>query len=281
MTELAGSVTPQWLTLREPADARARSGDLAQALAADLLGAADDDHPTLWIHDLGSGSGSMGRWLAPRLRAAQHWVLHDRDPTLLELAAAAAPTAPDGLPVTVSTVAGDLARLTSDRIEGASLVTASALLDILTAAEVDHLVAVCVAAGVPALLTLSVTGRVRLAPSEPMDEVLARAFNDHQRRTTAGRTLLGTDAPARAMRRFAAAGAHVTTAASPWRLTCAQPQLVEEWLTGWVGAACEQRPELTEPAEEFRARRLAQLAGGRLEVEVGHVDLLARPRRTR
>ena len=36
------------------------------------------------IHDLGCGTGSMGRWLAPRLPGPQHWVLHDRDADLLD-----------------------------------------------------------------------------------------------------------------------------------------------------------------------------------------------------
>ena len=42
----------------------------------------------LVIHDLGGGSGAMGRWLAPRLPGPQHWVVHDRDADLLELAVA-------------------------------------------------------------------------------------------------------------------------------------------------------------------------------------------------
>ena len=42
--------------------------------------------PPLLVHDLGSGTGSMVRWLAPRLPGPQHWVLHDRDPDLLAAA---------------------------------------------------------------------------------------------------------------------------------------------------------------------------------------------------
>ncbi len=72
-------VTPEWLVLREPADAAARSAELAERLARHLPGAGP-----LVIHDLGGGSGAMGRWLAPRLRGPQHWVVHDRDPDVLE-----------------------------------------------------------------------------------------------------------------------------------------------------------------------------------------------------
>ena len=50
-----------WLALREPADAAARSAELVDRLAL---------RPPLLIHDLGSGTGSMARWLAPRLPGA-------------------------------------------------------------------------------------------------------------------------------------------------------------------------------------------------------------------
>ena len=79
-------VSPEWLVLREPADAAARSGELAERLAASPPAAGP-----LVIHDLGGGSGAMGRWLAPRLPGPQHWVVHDRDAELLELAVADRP----------------------------------------------------------------------------------------------------------------------------------------------------------------------------------------------
>ena len=58
----------------------------------------------------------MGRWLAPRLAGPQHWVLHDRDPDLLDRAALDLPgRAADGAPVTVETRPGDIADLTRGR----------------------------------------------------------------------------------------------------------------------------------------------------------------------
>lgn len=102
------------------------------------------------IHDLGCGTGSMGRWLAPRLDGAQHWILHDRDPYLLHFAAVSSPrSAADGSRVSVETRRGDVARLTPDALRGASLVTASALLDVLTREEIDTLAAACAGAAAP------------------------------------------------------------------------------------------------------------------------------------
>ncbi|MER6165106.1 hypothetical protein ABT188_11110 [Streptomyces violaceorubidus] len=262
---------PQWLRLREPADAEARAHELLEPLRiglADLPGRADG----LVVHDVGCGTGSMGRWLAPRLDGAQHWVLHDRDPYLLHFAAVAAPrAAADGSRVTVETRRGDLARLTPDALTGAALVTASALLDVLTAEEVGTLAAACAVAGCPALLTLSVAGRVELGPAHPLDAEITEAFNDHQRRTG----MLGPDAVDAAAEAFAGHGATVRTHPSPWRLGPGEAGLTAQWLRGWVGAAVEQRPELGEQADRYLDERLATCAAGELRVVVHHTDLLA------
>lgn len=263
---------PEWLQLREGADAGARALDLLDPLRIRLANLPNGRAAGVVVHDLGCGTGSMGRWLAPRLDGSQHWVLHDRDPYLLHFAAVASPrAAADGSRVTVETRRGDVARLTPDALTGASLVTASALLDVLTREEVDTLAAACAGAGCPALLTLSVAGRVDLFPELPLDAEIAAAFNDHQRREG----LLGPDAVEVAERAFTERGATVKLHSSPWRLGPAESALTAQWLRGWVGAAVEQRPELAVPAGEYLAARLAANAAGELRVTVHHTDLLA------
>ncbi|OXY90241.1 trans-aconitate methyltransferase [Streptomyces diastatochromogenes] len=267
---------PEWLQLREAADADARAQELLDPLRirlANLPGRTGG----LVVHDLGCGTGSMGRWLAPRLDGAQHWILHDRDPYLLHFAAVASPrSAADGSRVSVETRRGDVARLTPDALTGASLVTASALLDVLTREEIEALAAACAGAGCPALLTLSVAGRVELTPSDPLDAEIAEAFNAHQRRTG----LLGPDAVTVACEAFAERGATVRVHSSPWRLGPEEAALTAQWLRGWVGAAVEQRPELREPAERYLRERLAACEAGELRVVLHHSDLLALPRPT-
>ncbi|SCE98499.1 methyltransferase domain-containing protein [Micromonospora mirobrigensis] len=259
----------EWLRLREAADAAARAAELV-----DLVRAGPGPRV---VHDLGCGTGSMGRWLAPRLPGAQEWIFHDRDEALLARAAAgmAGVRAADGAPVTVRTRPGDLTALTAADLAGASLITASALLDMLTAAELDRMVAACAGAGCPALLMVSVTGTVAFTPVEPLDAEFAAAFNDHQRRTVDGRTLLGPDAVDACAAAFDRHGLPVRRRPSPWRLGPEQSDLTVAWLTGWVAAACEQRPELAGEAEAYLRRRLGQAATGRLRVELGHDDLLA------
>ena len=273
MTAVEVRVSSQWLRLREPADAAARSADLATK-AIGLRGGAT---PTV-VHDLGCGSGSMGRWLAPLLDGPQHWVLHDRDADLLAVAAdEPPPVAADGAAVTVETRQDDLTRLGPGDLAGASLVTASALLDMLTAPELARFVTSCVEAACPVLVTLSVTGRIRLDPAHPLDTVLAGAFNDHQRRTTGGRTLLGPDAARTAVGAFDSLGSRVEVRPSPWHLGAPDGALIAEWLDGWVRAAVEQRPILSTAGAAYLARRHTDLEHGRLTVTVPHVDLLAIP----
>lgn len=273
MTSTTAPVSPHWLRLREPADAAARSAELVEHVRRQLPSGGR----TL-VHDLGCGTGSMGRWLAPRLAGPQHWVLHDRDATLLAHAAADQPgAAADGADVTVETRRGDITRLTPGDLAGAGLVTASALLDILTGAELDRFVTTCVEARCPVLVTLSVVGRVELTPADPVDEQLADAFNAHQRREVGGRRLLGPGAFDAAVGAFRHRGAETFVRSSPWRLGAADVALTSEWLTGWVGAACEQRPELGAAASPYTRRRLAEAAAGRLAVTVHHQDLFVIP----
>jgi SAM-dependent methyltransferase len=266
-------VAPDWLALREPADAEAHAADLAEALERTLPAG----RPRA-IHDLGCGTGAMGRWLAPLLTGPQHWILRDRDEDLLALAVADAPgAAADGTAVTVEARPTDVARMEARDFDRASLITASALLDLLTGPELERLARLCVEAGCPTLFTLSVIGSVEIAPGHPLDRRVAAAFDAHQRRETSRGTLLGPNAVDFATDAFCDLGAEVLVRPSPWRLGPAHASLAAEWFTGWVGAAVDQEPELADECEPYARRRLEQARAGELDVTVGHADLLVLP----
>lgn len=315
-----------WLALREGADAIARAPELIEPLRRHL--AASPPVNELLIRDLGAGTGSMLRWLAPRLPGAQRWILHERDPELLALAhsslgvaglgpagigpagvgpggvgsagvsvpdvraagvsaadvraagiRATSLSAADGSSVTVVPQLGDLTDLRAADLAGTALLTASALLDVLTNDEVDQLAAACVCAECPALFALSVDGVVMLTPADDLDTEIADGFNAHQRRITGGRQLLGPDAVAVAADAFATRGAAVLTRPSPWRLGPERTGLTAEWLRGWVAAAVQWQPELAAPGDAYLRRRLDACAAGELRVLVQHTDLLALPGR--
>jgi len=221
----------------------------------------------------------MMRWLAPLLPGPQTWVLHDWSPSLTERAIdGPRPVDQDNEPIDVSAQVGQLADLQASDLQGASLVTASALLDVLTSREVHAIVDACVASGCPALLTLSVTGFVELNPFDERDDAFRRAFNAHQLRITDGRRLLGRYGALVARGLFTEAGWHVRSSVTTWRLNDAEPRLLREWLDGWIGAAVEQSPELQDEAVRYREWRVAQQGRGELSAIIRHVDLLACPR---
>jgi trans-aconitate methyltransferase len=262
----------EWLALREPADAAARSSELVDLLAGRLPGSGAT------IHDLGCGTGAMARWLAARIRGPQDWVMYDRDAELLVRAQADPPArAADGAAVTVETREGDVTRLEEGALVGATLITASALLDMLTAPEVERLVTLTSKPRCPVLITLSVVGRVELSPHDPFDDQVMDAFNDHQRRATPAGRLLGPDAVSHAVDCFRRSGLEVAVRPSPWRLGTAQSALAVDWFTGWLAAACEQRPDVAAAAVPYAERRRSEAAAGTLSVTVHHEDILALP----
>jgi hypothetical protein len=274
MTSSRIRVSTRWLALREPADAAARALDLVEHLGRQLPANGQ------WvIHDLGCGTGAMGRWLAPLLSGPQHWVAHDRDANLLEVAIAHPPgRAADGAPVTIEAKHSDVTRLRPADLAGATLITASALLDLLTEGELARLIAGCLRSGRPMLLTLSVVGHVKLTPTDCLDRRIGAAFDAHQRRVTERGRLLGPDAVALTVEQCGQLGAEVLVRPSPWRLGVSHANLAAEWLIGWVGAACKQEVNLAAEAELYARRRLAQAAAGQLAVTVDHADLLISPR---
>ncbi|MGO1850275.1 SAM-dependent methyltransferase [Microbacterium sp.] len=265
-------ISSAWLAVREPEDARARSTALAEALASHV-----HEAPII-AHDLGSGTGSMMHWLAPMLPGPQSWHLHDRDAQLLQRAAdAPRPFDHGGSVVSVSTRVGALDDLDPEDLRGASLITASALLDVLTEDELRAVVSHCVAGGAPVLFALTVTGDVAVTPADPLDDDLRAAFNAHQQRVHAGVHLLGPTALDRARALFDSAGWEVRSVDTPWRLGWHTPRLLSEWLAVWTDAAVEQRPQLRSAAADYRARRTAQARAGALSVDVHHQDLMAWP----
>lgn len=256
---MSASFAPEWLALRETADAQARSEELAA-----LLGERLSDRSV--VMDLGCGTGSLARWLAPRLPGRQHWVLYDHDPRLLAHAVAGMPA-----PHTAEPLTGDIAGLRERDLGPVSAVTASALLDLLDGPTVEGVVRACTGASRPALFSLSVTGTVRLSPEDPLDTVVGAAFNDHQRRD--GK--LGPDAVGITAAAFRRHGATVRIRPSAWRLDATAAPLLGEWLCGWVGAAAQQRRDRA--FTDYLARRLDQAESGMLCAVVEHEDLLALP----
>lgn len=269
MTGPLESFDADWLTLREPADAAARSRVLAGKLSDRLLG-----RRKVSVVDLGAGTGSAMRWLAPRLPVRQSWRLVDGDAGLLDRAKDTVP-----LPVTgMETVVADLRDADmAGLIDGAEVLSASALLDLVSAAWIDRLVAGCVRTGAAAWLTLSVDGSDAWFPALRGDWAAGRAFARDQARDKGFGPSLGPAAVFHAAKRFREAGFQVMTAKSDWRLGPGAAALQQELLRGYALAAMGADPVRGRAHEAWAHRRLYEIAAGRGGVRIGHTDLLALP----
>lgn len=252
-----------WLALREPADAVARAGALVDPFAS---GAA----ATRRIVDLGAGTGANLRYLAPRLGGSQEWLAVDSDPTLLgDLAARAAPAG-----ARVRTLRLDLAReLKALPLDRHDLVTAAALLDLVSATWLARLAARCVAAQADVLFALTYDGRIEWSPAEDGDARVRALVNAHQRTDKGFGPALGPAAAGEAERTFAGLGYRMRSARSDWRLGTESTALQAALVDGWVAAALEIAPREANVLEVWRRRRTAHLAAGVSRLRVGHLDL--------
>lgn len=279
-----------WLALREPFDHAARAEVLTQALRRFLESTASGGH--LRVLDLACGSGSTLRYLAPRLGGRQHWTMVDRDPSLLgvlarsgDAGAGSTGTGPGNPDVSFDALqfdlAGDLSRLP---LEGVGLVTASALLDLVSAAWLERLVALLAApsaAGVAArrrpalLLALSYDGSMDWLPRLEDDDWVTALFNRHQSSDKGFGPALGATAAAATAAQLQAAGYRVMRASSPWRVGSGAMQ--RELLTGVAAGAAAMSGDASARVLEWLKCRMALIDAGSARVEVGHEDLLALP----
>jgi SAM-dependent methyltransferase len=257
----------QWLALREAHDRAARSRTVLDALAA-----AFADAPAIAIVDLGCGTGSTMRAVASFLPARQHWRLVDNDEALL---ASATATAPSGARVT--TVAVDLAQHLERAIgEAGDLVTMSALLDLVSAAWLDRLVAAMVRLARPLYAALTYDGEVAMTPATRHDAAVIAAVNRHQLTDKGFGPALGPAAARMAPECFRRNGFAVVEGRSDWSFAATDRDIQMEMLVGWAGAAGEigvARSMLDEWLDERRHH----VAAGRSQMRVGHVDFFARP----
>lgn len=245
----------EWLDLREPADRAARDAGLLRRAAA----AAG---PAPVIMDLGCGSGATVRAMAPHLPPDVRWRLVDTDAALLELAAAQA-----GPEAEIWRV--DIADLDALPLDGATLVTASALLDLVSD---PWLRALAARLRVPFYAALSYDGIMTWDPGDPRDASVTAAFNRHQRGDKGLGSALGPDAVAGASAALAAAGFEVERAESPWRLGPADAGLQRTLVEG-IGAAAAEAGEATAPGWTATRRDAATTTACR----IGHGDILATP----
>lgn len=275
-----------WLSRREAFDAAARAGWLAHALVAALPA-----RPRLL--EAGAGTGSLFRWLAPRIGRAQAWTMVDADEALLAegfertadwaLARGWKVTSPSGALIVhapggawriEARVVDFGASPASLPLAGHDAVVCSALLDLVSAGWARSFAA---RLAVPLLACLTVDGRDRFVPPRAGDRLVAAAFARHMRRDKGFGPAMGQDAPSMLARILAEAGFLVATAPSDWLIPRTATAMLAEMVEGHAAAAAEAMPAAAARIAAWRGARLRAVAAARLALVIGHRDLLAIP----
>lgn len=280
---------PEWLAVREPVDASSRAAGLVDSLRERL-----SVRETLEVADLGSGTGANLRYLAPRLGGRQDWQLVDDDPGVLAAAesltrdwadsyGARFTATADGFSVSGKSfqcrarrvtlnLASDLDEL---QLPVSGLVTASALLDLVSESWLRRVAARCRDGGATVMFALTYDGRMRFEPAHSSDEIIRTLVNRHQRTDKGFGPALGPAATATAQTIFTECGYRVGRERSDWRLGRDDRRLCAALLDGWRDAAAAMDEGARGELSRWQAWRREMLDTAGSRILVGHEDLLA------
>jgi SAM-dependent methyltransferase len=271
-----------WLALRESADHRARNAAILAGLAQELAGRSE-----VSVVDLGCGTGSNLRAIAPALPIRQSWRLVDHDPALLAAARETiaswsdrAETSGSDLCVmkdrrvlTVSFVQADLATgLHAVLGESPDLVTAAALFDLVSVPWLEALVEAVAARGTMFYTALTYDGSEQWMPPHSADAAVLAAFHQHQAGDKGFGPAAGPQATRLLAKAFSDFGYTVRDGQSPWNLDTADADLIRQLADGIASAASETKSLPEAVASEWRQARIGAAA-----CRIGHLDLLACP----
>ena len=282
----------EWLDLREPADVSARAPELIEQLVQ-----WSDGHEHISVVDLGAGTGSCFRALAPGIVSSQTWRLIDRSGTLLQegktrLSAwghhrglstqemhSGWRAMGKGVDYRVVFDVRDLGAGFNNIVPPVDLVTVSALLDLVSEVWCRELARWCSVVGATLYTCLNYSGEFHFTPSHPYDQNVCDAINQHQRRDKGMGPALGSDAVSVLLRELAVVGYQSVTAPSPWLLGPDNGALQGALVGGWSDLAGGEGEECSQRVSRWRSSRLAAIESCHSHLNVGHVDLWAWPER--
>jgi hypothetical protein len=279
-----------WLASRERLDRLARDRGLAVTLAQRM-----PLRPV--ILDLGAGTGSLFRFLAPIIARPQRWIFADADRSLIEAAfdhtldwardrgftarrrkefrmpALSIGTSweiwrIDALEIGLATVPRGLPLAKVDAV------TCSALLDLASRRWMERLFA---ALRTPFYASLTVDGRIAWFPPHPADPTVRLAFRRDQQRDKGLGLALGVDAARTAEELLAALGFETLVARSDWRIVRGERRLGRMFAGMTARAASQAVPVRASRIESWYRARLDDADRARLAIRVGHSDILGFP----
>ena len=286
----------EWLALREPVDHRSRNLAL-QAQVIQFLGQIKAIDPgSIHITDLGSGTGSNLRALAPYLGLKQSWTLVDYDADLLRSARASLIAWADNVvnlnegeseftasdiihPLTITknsnTIAIEFkcADLVHDYQtildKPADLITSAAFFDLVAESWLTEF---CAALTKPLYTVLTYDGKETWGSPNVLDADVLRAFHAHQSTDKGFGAALGPKAAEHLQSLLQGRGFITICAPSPWCMNYRDRALIEQLAQGTASAVREMGKLANGAIDEWeQARSQASYC------EIGHIDLFAYP----
>jgi hypothetical protein len=284
----------QWLGLREPVDHRSRNQDL-QAQVIDYLTQMKTVYPGIVrLTDLGSGTGSNLRALAPQLSSMQHWTLIDYDIALLHTARATLLAWADseintsilGITVDPSTQIKPLSIIKQNKTiiiefkcvdlykdyrvildEPADIITAAAFFDLVAESWLKEF---CTHLSKPLYTVLTYDGTEKWSPPNIIDIDILKAFHQHQIIDKGFGPAIGPAAIVHMQSTLQDYHFNTVCAASPWTMDHHDGDLIEQLAIGTAIAVREIGTIPRHIVEHWeRNRRQAN------NCEIGHMDLFA------
>ena len=249
------------------------------------------EQPTLL--ELGAGSGSLFRWLAPIVGRTQHWLWLDNDDALLERGihltahwaqrlGYAVQRSEEGTELTLQTPRGtwsieargyDLNDPPSMLpLDEADAVTCSAVLDLFSEDWLDELLHAIVQR--PFYAAINVIGRDRIRPHRLEDELIWRGYILDQVGNARLLDPLGPDVPNVAREVCKELGLQYVSTRSDWIIR-RQHHAMLRYMIGFVTNAARQAlPQYRRRVDRWERRRRQEIAAGRCTLRIGHVDVL-------
>ncbi|HQS61558.1 MAG TPA: class I SAM-dependent methyltransferase, partial [Polynucleobacter sp.] len=285
------SFSTDWLSLREAADHRSRNPFLQNQVLQYLEEIGSLKNDPIDIIDLGSGTGSNLRALAPLIQHSQTWTLVDYDPLLLIAAREKLCTWADRYidgdnhhymddvmrPVTLvknhleinvtflqKDLSSDLSLILS---KSADLITAAAFFDLVASDWIEQF---CKALQAPLYTVLTYNGVEKWFPTDPSDAEILKAFHSHQARDKGFGPAAGPLALNKLKHLLKQRGFQVDTGSSPWMLGQSDSSLIARLALGTAKAAAETKLVPIATTEQWSVLRSQSQ-----RCEIGHDDLFA------
>ena len=263
----------EWLNLREASDHKARDRHLLKTAANWLNDLKSKDKV---IVDLGSGTGSTIRGLQryTTLAPSIQWRLVDNDPELLAEAVHR-----HSEEYSIESFLVDLSATQKLPLESASLITASALLDLVSSNFIRDLCQLIKEKNEGRPLgfysALNYDGCIKWTPFHSLDAAILMNFNADQRRDKGFGPALGPDATDFLKTQFHSTKFQCLSAKSPWLLGSADYLLAESLINGISDVAIQTDGLTNSDIQDWKTYRIKNIRTG--TCYLGHTDILVLP----